>query len=708
MGFLAFLQRRQSDKTSLSSSPSTATLQRTNTPSTATKIRSRSVADLLGSQHTYHPQHAHQRSDSRTATPQPTQWTIPDFSQQRATSSQSHILLSPKTSGKRAGAPAVLGRHVDLLDAQGQLGPSDFKARLQAAGSREYGEDVAERNIGQNGLLLGSPAVQRFYATRSLHVSQRRHTSAPKVRKYAPADVIHEQPEYEDAAHRPSSPSSSIYTARSMPITRARVTSIFDSPVYTEQSPRTGRRASVATLSYIGRPQRQQSTGREETDTEESDDAFPPSIPRFRRSEPESSTERPVSVLGSVRRARQSADVLSAYNMGAPSQRTLLDKVHNCNDGGARPASRESCRSPAALLARPVSIRATLQPRPNLSVENMLRWRQTLGDDEADDDADQRSLATERATESRASQRQWSVTSTEPTERSDVSSVCPRPASRATVTTSVDMRSLLDLDEHCPEEENDDDCSSITTDGSNVDAFVAKRQRRAAPEDKALLFKESQFFIGTRALPGLFDDNDATPVPRAQDPLNAQLQQPQQDEAPAAPRHSRRQETRTPPPLDMLIPEDARPMSRLGESPIGPEAASGGWRGLEEPAAEDESSVTATPESTPGPFIPRMYLNQRQRLLALGFDYDTDEEDTDLTSLSDEDDGADVMTLKARVAAAPVLRPQRLSVIVEAPSGDDSAVRWQRNDAKRITPRGAARRVDAPLEEEGNLADVEY
>ncbi|KAI1108952.1 hypothetical protein F5Y14DRAFT_55089 [Nemania sp. NC0429] len=37
--------------------------------------------------------------------------------------------------------------YVDLLDAQSMIKPSDFYGRIQAAGTRNYGEDVADRNI---------------------------------------------------------------------------------------------------------------------------------------------------------------------------------------------------------------------------------------------------------------------------------------------------------------------------------------------------------------------------------------------------------------------------------------------------------------------------------------------------------------------------------------------------------------------------------
>ncbi|GJC94341.1 hypothetical protein ColKHC_03167 [Colletotrichum higginsianum] len=40
---------------------------------------------------------------------------------------------------------------IDLLDAQSEIKPSGFQSRVKASGVRDYGEDVADRNIGENG-----------------------------------------------------------------------------------------------------------------------------------------------------------------------------------------------------------------------------------------------------------------------------------------------------------------------------------------------------------------------------------------------------------------------------------------------------------------------------------------------------------------------------------------------------------------------------
>ncbi|KAF9781074.1 hypothetical protein IL306_014114 [Fusarium sp. DS 682] len=52
---------------------------------------------------------------------------------------------------------------IDILDAQGEIKLSNFRSRVAASGAREYGEDVAERNIGENGVNLNSAAAKAFY-----------------------------------------------------------------------------------------------------------------------------------------------------------------------------------------------------------------------------------------------------------------------------------------------------------------------------------------------------------------------------------------------------------------------------------------------------------------------------------------------------------------------------------------------------------------
>ena len=65
----------------------------------------------------------------------------------------------------------------DILDAQSEIKPADFKTRVQATGARDYGEDVADRNMPQNGFNLEAPHVQAFYAQSQYSAKPRRSES---------------------------------------------------------------------------------------------------------------------------------------------------------------------------------------------------------------------------------------------------------------------------------------------------------------------------------------------------------------------------------------------------------------------------------------------------------------------------------------------------------------------------------------------------
>ncbi|KAJ2898911.1 hypothetical protein MKZ38_003595 [Zalerion maritima] len=57
-------------------------------------------------------------------------------------------------------------RHfVDILDAQSELKPTNFHTRVKAAGVRDYGEDVADRNIVETTVDVLSPQASIFYAS---------------------------------------------------------------------------------------------------------------------------------------------------------------------------------------------------------------------------------------------------------------------------------------------------------------------------------------------------------------------------------------------------------------------------------------------------------------------------------------------------------------------------------------------------------------
>ncbi|KAF6816760.1 hypothetical protein CMUS01_12210 [Colletotrichum musicola] len=78
---------------------------------------------------------------------------------------------------------------VDILDAQSEIKPSGFQNRVKAAGVRDYGEDVADRNIGENGVDLTSEKVQAFYASNNGSPRDRQDGApAPSVSRLPFAD----------------------------------------------------------------------------------------------------------------------------------------------------------------------------------------------------------------------------------------------------------------------------------------------------------------------------------------------------------------------------------------------------------------------------------------------------------------------------------------------------------------------------------------
>lgn len=53
---------------------------------------------------------------------------------------------------------------VDLLDAQSELKPQGFQTRVRAAGAKDFGEDVADRNIGANAPDVKPSHLEAFFA----------------------------------------------------------------------------------------------------------------------------------------------------------------------------------------------------------------------------------------------------------------------------------------------------------------------------------------------------------------------------------------------------------------------------------------------------------------------------------------------------------------------------------------------------------------
>ncbi|KAF3005457.1 hypothetical protein E8E14_006439 [Neopestalotiopsis sp. 37M] len=75
--------------------------------------------------------------------------------------------------------------YVDLLDAQAGIAPADFRKRVQANGVRDYGEDVADRNLTES--------------TSNLHIPGSRASFAPSIGSRPTSFIpsVHEKPEPE-------------------------------------------------------------------------------------------------------------------------------------------------------------------------------------------------------------------------------------------------------------------------------------------------------------------------------------------------------------------------------------------------------------------------------------------------------------------------------------------------------------------------------
>ncbi|KAL7627848.1 hypothetical protein AAE478_002043 [Parahypoxylon ruwenzoriense] len=82
-------------------------------------------------------------------------------------SAPSLAFVRNRTSSILSADSGSTRRFVDLLDAQSFIRPSDFHGRVKAAGTKDYGEDVADRNIGENGFDLNSVPAREFYAKTS-------------------------------------------------------------------------------------------------------------------------------------------------------------------------------------------------------------------------------------------------------------------------------------------------------------------------------------------------------------------------------------------------------------------------------------------------------------------------------------------------------------------------------------------------------------
>ncbi|KAI0022343.1 hypothetical protein F4780DRAFT_192847 [Xylariomycetidae sp. FL0641] len=90
-------------------------------------------------------------TDSPNAPPAVLRVPTPSYMEARPSSLHSSL---------RSGHSGSIKGFVDLLDAQARIKPADFYGRVQAAGAKNYGEDVADRNMNEKDILIASLRAQ--------------------------------------------------------------------------------------------------------------------------------------------------------------------------------------------------------------------------------------------------------------------------------------------------------------------------------------------------------------------------------------------------------------------------------------------------------------------------------------------------------------------------------------------------------------------
>ncbi|KAL6812918.1 hypothetical protein GGI42DRAFT_349073 [Trichoderma sp. SZMC 28013] len=210
--------------------------------------------------------------------------------------------LTPNFSLPRRRSSAF----VDILDAQGEFKPYDFRSRLQASGSREYGEDVADRNIQP--AVTGTTLPYRPRGSASTASSSRNaHAVPPIPNRYRdlPSPRI-----------EPSIRSSSRQTLNSRPMSRGKLSPAredFDVHGHRLQSKSSYGQISI-TGSRASTPQQAPRTadGRYMRDegsafSPELRSASPPGVPRYKPRQYSLPSGKVLSgtLPGSVRSARE-------------------------------------------------------------------------------------------------------------------------------------------------------------------------------------------------------------------------------------------------------------------------------------------------------------------------------------------------------------------------------------------------------------------
>ncbi|KAI8267819.1 hypothetical protein K4K58_006945 [Colletotrichum sp. SAR11_239] len=404
---------------------------------------------------------------------------------------------------------------IDILDAQSEIKPSGFQNRVKAAGVRDYGEDVADRNIGENGVDLASAKVQAFYATNGGSPHDRQDGApAPSVSmaQFGDKDQPFKPPRRHDSLDM---------GGRTKSLTSASV-------------------GQIPFRTTIFNPDRSQ---RHETIMED--------VPESARS-----------------RRRQS---LGSYSLGSfipttPSNGPL--DVHKIADSSVSPSTRRQKRRSTTGGEAPLNELGIFSTRPTESPSSpktsqkpvyVVKHNYSLPVQQrpkTSGHAQPETYQAVRPPSRGGSLRHWSMSSATPTMSS--TSSFPRPQSRHTATTSVDLATMSSF--------MNDSCSSLhsgtadhtsfctalesalpspvdaatpgagfniddylsSDDDVDADSFITTRHRDSglgATQEEELLFSDSGYGEAGLQLPGLFDSLSAVPEPSYVSPSRPSMRQ---------------------------------------------------------------------------------------------------------------------------------------------------------------------------------------
>ncbi|KAK1723418.1 uncharacterized protein BDZ83DRAFT_653071 [Colletotrichum acutatum] len=466
---------------------------------------------------------------------------------------------------------AAVRGFIDLLDAQSEIKPSGFQSRVKASGARDYGEDVADRNIGENGVDLESDKVQAFYATNGGSPRDRHNGAfaAPARAQFGDKEQTFKPPRRHDSLDN---------EARTKSLTSASLGQVpFRTNMFNPESS-LSREPIMESVSETIRGRRRQSLG-----------AYIPTTPS------NTTNGRTLSLRKSTADASGSPSARQHKRRSTLGGEAPLNELGIFTPGGGHPdpsLSPKMSQKPTYLVKHNYSLPVQQRPKtssglvhtesyqaflpsilyrlllftPGRSSANTTCLTDVMRSGhswlEAPDDSYLRSKSNgapfgkgkldeiyEHVPMRTSSLRHWSISSATPTMSS--TSSFQRPHSRHTTTTTVDLATMSSfLNDSCsslhsgtgdhasfctalesalpspitPAKPGDafniDDYLS-SDDDIDADSFITTRKRDSAHSgghEEGLLFSDEGYGEGGLQLPGLFDSLSNIPDPDTTSP----------------------------------------------------------------------------------------------------------------------------------------------------------------------------------------------